>query len=706
MRIVHTKACCPGSRRVVPVTVPVPLSMNTQKRAQEIKKIEKIEKGKQFTWSYGITTVPERMLTTLPTTLLSLKEAGFDNPILFVDGATPAQAQQYGHYFGPREYVYRPTRLKTFGNWVLSMWELYIRNPHATRFALFQDDFVTNTNLRQYLEKSQYPANGYCNLYTFPHNEKLAKGRKGWYPSDQLGKGAVALVFDLKALIALLGSNHIAARPTDRKRGTKSVDGAIVTALKKAGITEYVHNPSLVQHTGKVSSMGNPKFPLSKTFLGEEYDATSYSQPTASVPQVVSSSVTVDSPEVPEALGTLHTDTSGGETAEAPVLPHTPAHTPARASQPVKEIDMPNKFRIGLIGYNSPTGLGELNKQAATFLPVEQWMVIAHKQHGVGKDFPPGVSYVVSRGEKDKVTRFLHTIDTLLFFETPFYGSIVKMAKEQGKRVVCVPMIEWMPKPNSAGWVKDVDLFLCPTVQCYDTLSQEGLPVGYFPWPVDTERFAYTQRDRCKRFLYVEGKGGYNDRKGTAAIRALLGQIPHLPITIVSQSDRQWVGEDIKLHRNVKNNEDIYKLGDVLLAPHKFDGLGLGPREAMSCGLPVITTKGQPWNEIPAFARIEATEKRVLIGRTITSYEPNELTGLALAGACEAALGTPLSNYSQEARTWAESVSFAKCKEDLENTILGTIPVTDPVHWGHVDAYEAAGIDDLSLSEEGTSGSL
>jgi len=46
-----------------------------------------------------------------------------------------------------------------------------------------------------------------------------------------------------------------------------------VTALKKVGWKEYVHNPSLIQHTGKISIIGNGNHPLAPSFKGEEFDA-------------------------------------------------------------------------------------------------------------------------------------------------------------------------------------------------------------------------------------------------------------------------------------------------------------------------------------------------------------------------------------------------------------------------------------------------
>jgi len=205
----------------------------------------------------------------LPRTLDSLAKAGFDRPRLFIDGAPCDHA--YDH-FGLETTTHYPC-IQTFGNWVLSLWELYLRSPQYERYAIFQDDFVTYRNLREYLDSCEFPVCGYWNLYTFPKNQRRAPpGHEGWYLSDQLGKGAVALVFSLKGVEPVLGHPHMVGRPQSA-RGHRSVDGGIVTAFVKAGWQEYVHNPSLVQHTGIHSSMRNRKQQLAESFRGEEFDA-------------------------------------------------------------------------------------------------------------------------------------------------------------------------------------------------------------------------------------------------------------------------------------------------------------------------------------------------------------------------------------------------------------------------------------------------
>lgn len=226
-------------------------------------------------WACGVTAVPQRRYDLLPRTLASLAAAGFPPPRLFVDGTDdgPGWAASFG-----LEVTARWPRVNAVNSWVLALWELYARDPRADRYALFQDDLVCVRNLRAYLEACPYPERAYLNLYTFASNQSIAplgpggKQRPGWYESNQLGRGAVALVFSREAAVTLLASRNTVDKPAS-VRGHKSLDGMVVTSMQLAGWREYVHSPSLTQHTGEASTMGNMPHQPAPSFPGEGFDA-------------------------------------------------------------------------------------------------------------------------------------------------------------------------------------------------------------------------------------------------------------------------------------------------------------------------------------------------------------------------------------------------------------------------------------------------
>lgn len=576
-------------------------------------------------WATGVTTVSERFDRLLPRTLASLRAAGFDKLRLFIDGVgnLPPDLGEY-------EVTRRVPRIRTAANWVLSAYELYLREPNADRYAIFQDDFVTYPNLRQYLEKCDYPKKGYLNLYTFPENEKP---QTGWYLSNQLGKGAVALIFDNETLRLLLSQRYLVDRPLDIHRGHRAIDGGIIDAMKKAGCREYVHNPSLVQHTGIKSSMGNRTQELATTFRGESFDALSL----------------LDSPTVPrlskrtsqtEAVGILHTETEQSE----------------------KNL---NKGRIGLVGFNCNTGLGELNRQIATYGDIRAWMVKPHPKLGMNAPHPDVETIVCPNGTPRKLEQFFKYVDTVVFCENPLYTSLIEACRNKGKRIVCIPMMEWMT-PACRGWPKDCNLFLCPTTHCYEQFK-DSIPCVDFNWPIDTDRFAFKQREKVTQFLFINGHGGWEGRKGAEVVKEAKKLWPEMPLLVRSQKPNEWP-KGIEFLPEVKSNANLYDRGDVLLVPHSVDGLGLEPLEAMACGMPVISTDGRPWNEFPSLAKIEAKSVKKLVRRPVDWYSPSPGS---LVEECKRLLGTDISEQSRAVREWAESRSWSKRAEEFVKLVRG-----------------------------------
>jgi hypothetical protein len=211
---------------------------------------------------YGVTTVPSRKDNLLIQTLESLKLAGFTAPYIYVDGSYDG----YNH-IGPglqkAGIICRFPSIGIYGNWLLSIWELYIRNPRADRYCLFQDDVIALSGLKDYLDSCSFPEKGYLNLFSStPQNEVLLT-TKGWIPSNQMGRAALGLVFSNQGIKDLLlnqsSLKYEVEKPTwAGKLGNRNVDGFVVDVLKTLGYIEFIHNPSLLQHTGDRSTIGNP----------------------------------------------------------------------------------------------------------------------------------------------------------------------------------------------------------------------------------------------------------------------------------------------------------------------------------------------------------------------------------------------------------------------------------------------------------------
>ena len=201
-------------------------------------------------WSYGITTVSERRFNLLQDTLQSLASSGFPNPKVFTDGL--------------------PHKLGHLANWMRTAFNLYTMEPLADRYAIFEDDLICCSNLREYLEQ-WHPDPGYLNLLTHQQNADLLQPRAphGWYLSNQRGRGAVALVFDNSAIRDLLTSRVFIDRP--KMEHKQSADSIVLESLGPYGYKEYFHHPGLVQHMGKESMLGH-QYGEMESFGGTSYD--------------------------------------------------------------------------------------------------------------------------------------------------------------------------------------------------------------------------------------------------------------------------------------------------------------------------------------------------------------------------------------------------------------------------------------------------
>jgi hypothetical protein len=238
--------------------------------------------------AYGITTTVQRIDNLLPQTILSLERAGFDCPHLFVDGCTDAALY---HQFN-LPMTMRCRQAGNFGNWYAGMVELFALNPDADRFLMFEDDIAAVAGLREYLEAVPIPRHGYCNLYNGGSRNLVLSEKEpdGWFQSDQRASGALGLMFERETVIQCLGSEVFVRERLNKNSGDMKIDGAICLALRRdpaRTVLEYVHKPSLLQHTGRDCSLldpirkerglrvSQPEESVSRLFPGEEFDARS-----------------------------------------------------------------------------------------------------------------------------------------------------------------------------------------------------------------------------------------------------------------------------------------------------------------------------------------------------------------------------------------------------------------------------------------------
>ena len=203
-------------------------------------------------WSVGVTTSPRR-LPTLEPCLLSVMQAGWTEPVLFLDGDVEVPKT-----FAGLNSCQRKPAVGAFPNYVLSLSELYMRDPHADAYLIIQDDavFVPSDATKAYLERVLWPSDGPCiaSLYC---SKKYNQATAGWhlFPESWVW-GAVAFAFSNAAVKQILTAPTLLAhRAQNGRDGLSKIDVALGQIATEQDIPLIFPSPSLVQHIGTTSTI-------------------------------------------------------------------------------------------------------------------------------------------------------------------------------------------------------------------------------------------------------------------------------------------------------------------------------------------------------------------------------------------------------------------------------------------------------------------
>ena len=179
------------------------------------------------------------------------------------------------------------------------------------------------------------------------------------------------------------------------------------------------------------------------------------------------------------------------------------------------------KASIGLVGWDTATGLGYLNHDLAAHLGIDRWLIPPHPRLPAADR--PSVHVRRDRlqtpPDDQQLKTWLRGLDWLLFVERPILPSLVRIAAHSGVGVACVPMWEWV-QPD-LEWLQFVDLMICPTrhalLQMVDWKRRYGFgwDAIHIPWPIDAERFQFRERE-CLPAISVRERVG---RIGNSAAR-------------------------------------------------------------------------------------------------------------------------------------------------------------------------------------------
>lgn len=525
-------------------------------------------------WSLAITTAPRKQ-STLAATLASIQEAGWERHQLIV-AAEPGTPVPTGW---PTETA--PERLGAWRNFLRALRLALERDPHADGILLFQDDVELSAGLRGLLESLEIPPDaGFVSPYC-PTIYSPAKDVPGWFsvrPGSFRGipwfgfVGALAVLFPRQNAEAFLQDEFV--RTYDKNRW---VDGVLGHWCKRAGKRPYCHWPSLIGHTGHTSTIhGGAR-------------ATGHRQ------------AETYSPEVPAVQF-------------APRFKR-------------------RELRLGVIGWATATGLGRLNWEACSHLPVRRWLVPKHPRFPtLGQHPDVDTVYCNSLANLPKLRSFLSGLDAVLVFELPYYRDLSTIARRLNVRTVAVAMHECMP-PGCRGWPQEFDAVVAPNDACYRILSpamRRG-NLHRLNWPIDTDAIPFRLRTHADTFFCGLGTAGKQDRKGGQIIAAAAALAPEVPWVVRSQLRdrsmrlREQTGydfpENVRHMGSVRNHAELYDVGDVAVQPSRVEGMGLQLLEAQAAGMPLITTNAGPMNEYGAAWLLPATPRNIVVRRPTVAHD-------------------------------------------------------------------------------------
>lgn len=511
---------------------------------------------------------------------------------------------------GSESVVARETQLGNLRNFYDALCSLWTQQPEADAYVVFQDDVIAAEGLRAWCETQLWPQG--CGVMSLFTPRMHTASQPGWMvlsPGFHRVCGAQGLVFRRDLLEQFLSDPRVLKEVEKREH----CDDAVVAAwLGRNGLGLAYHSPSLLQHLGAPSSL----------FVGET-DRRNFS-------------IWVNS--VSEIASWKRTRETGN---------------------------------IGLVGWNTPTGLGSLNRELARHLPVERWFAPVHPQIDV--ECPVSDLQIERTSELHdaaSVRAWLSGLDWILFAERPYLESLPRAAAHAGVGVACIPMWEWL-RPD-LHWLPFVDVMICPTHHCFELMQDWKERFGYswraihVPWPVDRNRFVFRRRTVCREFLFVNGYGGGETRrtdgtstkyhrKGMELILQAAALCPELRFIIRSLVPiSEQVPTNIRIAPATRDNCHLYEEGDVCVQPSHFEGLGLQLLECQAAGMPLITTnappmtEAMPWRTIP----VERSEVVEVGGGFISSHL---MTPVSIIETLRPLIGTDISEASMAARRFVES---------------------------------------------------
>jgi len=266
--------------------------------------------------------------------------------------------------------------------------------------------------------------------------------------------------------------------------------------------------------------------------------------------------------------------------------------------------------RIGLIAYSNNSGLGTIAFNFRKHLPISSQFIIKHPIKGT---HDINIPYTFGDIETTEVQllRYLDKCspEIVIIIETPFNFKFFKLLHDRGIKIILIPMIDSIGVKKFIPYEEYIDLVINFTNIGHKIYTDQWNKKHiYLPYPIDTGYFKPSKILPKFTFTHSAGWGGAHYRKATDLVFTAFRQLQYIDKTMSTLYLHGQPGENkySLYNKNIsttlcikdfKEAKDIYTKGKIYVAPSRREGLGLPILEAMSCGLPVITTNAPPMNE-------------------------------------------------------------------------------------------------------------
>jgi glycosyltransferase involved in cell wall biosynthesis len=267
---------------------------------------------------------------------------------------------------------------------------------------------------------------------------------------------------------------------------------------------------------------------------------------------------------------------------------------------------------------------------------------------------PISACYVPNRFGAQDMGRFieLHKPDVIVTWGRAVDPGFPVLWKERGIRWIHVVHSEWFD-PWS-GIFRTAGL-ISPNENCRRRLQELEVSSRLLAVPVDTDRFQFVKRTEARSFLTV-----YDQEEGADALSEIflawweMENAP--PLFLRSQEkpgeiDHCLPPETVTIETR-KHREDFYRDGDVAVQLSAYQESWSSTLEALSSGLPVLTTSASPIPPVSPELQvaIEGTSTVPIGGRRITSL----VSVRSLKERVKAFQGRDISDLSRRCRAFVE----------------------------------------------------